>query len=220
MIAKKYFLSGGILLFLIVITLLMAGRSSVFEINLGGWQRTDGTPAEDNSKQNNAASDLKDAVSTVDWQTYSNFYAGYTLRYPPAWKVRDSLNGVAGEDIRVVGPGGAAFVRILWTADPSIRGSEEVRASVLTYRQSLAEGKDGTKLSDFESEIIGDYSVKFTASGEFILDDVPYRFEERGEMITGGIMLIKRGAAIPSAFNAMRPIIQTIINSFKPIELQ
>jgi len=213
MIAKKYFLLGGILLFLIIITLLIAVKSSVFEINYRNEQNTLSTP-------NDTTNNSEDTVSAIDWQTYSNFYAGYTLRHPPAWKVWDQLNGAAGEDIRIVEPSGAAFVRILWTVDPSIRSPEEVLASVLSYRQSLAVGKDGTKLSDFKSEIIGDYSVKFTASGEFILDDVPYRFEERGEMITGGIMFIKRGAATPATFNAMRPITQTIINSFKPIELQ
>ena len=150
MIARKYFLSGGILLLLIIIALLTAGRLSVFEIDLDGRQSTGGAPAEDNSKQNDATGDPKNVVSTVDWQAYSNFYAGYTLRHPPAWKVRDPLNGAAGEDITVIEPGGAAFVRILWAEDPSIKGTEAVQASVEAYRQSLAGGKDGTKLSYFK----------------------------------------------------------------------
>lgn len=146
------------------------------------------------------------------WQDYSSDLLGFSISHPAGWKVNEEVAG-SGPDILVSEKNGFAFVRIRGLFDPYLSSTEAVQASITQYKKTLSL-QEGVSLADFRREEVSGGVGGFYASGEFVINDTAYRYEERGRLSTQGRVLIMRAADAPASFENSMSVMQKIMNSF------
>lgn len=178
----------------LIIVILVIGGSFKFNVSFDGQEQD------------------QDIVKNIDWETYRNDTAGFSLNHPSAWKVEEIAS--EGREVIIYEPGAFGFVHIRAMYDPNINSLDTVKASMEDYRQSLLnDSMNSTVLSDFKSAVEGTRGG-FFAFGDFVYKEMPYRFQEQGLVGTDGRILIIRGAAYPQAYDQLKPVIDEVIKSF------
>lgn len=146
-------------------------------------------------------------------QDYSSQSLGFSVSLPAGWTVKEE-DVKSGPDILIMDTKSPAFVRIRGFVDPNVDSPEAIQSSIVEYQKTFAM-QTGVSLSDFQTEEIKNNIGGFSASGEFPVKDVTYRFFERGWLSMAGQVLILRAADAPESFDESLPVMKKIMDSFK-----
>jgi hypothetical protein len=195
---KKILIAAGI--FVGVIVLLIAASNIRFKIN---------KPADSGTEK---SSNGEVSSGQVKWKEYKSASFGYKVSLPQAWTAKEQTGEGGGPDILFSEPQGLAFVRVRGLYDSQINSPEAIKASIDEYKNSFA--SQGETLTNFKTGEVQNNVGGFFAFGEFKINDISYRFEERGLLATNGKVLIFRASAIPQAYDATIPLMQKIMTSF------
>lgn len=157
---------------------------------------------------------IKSADRGIEWQDSSGSTLGFAVSHPAGWTVEEE-DATSGPDILISDANSFAFVRIRGFLDPAIFNNREtIVTSIAEYKKALLL-QDGVLLNSFQEET-GENTGGFLATGEFPINDIVYRFEERGQLFsTLGQVIIMRAADIPKNFDSSIVIMRKIMESFK-----
>ncbi len=149
----------------------------------------------------------------VLWEEYTSSTLGFSVSHPADWKISET-DAESGPDILVQDSNGYAFVRIRGFVDPYLNSAEALNSSIEEYERNLAL-QDGVEISSFQSNEMENDVGGFSAIGDFSINDITYRFEERGWLSMAGQVLILRAADVPQNFEASLPTMEKIMDSFE-----
>ncbi|MBI2448361.1 hypothetical protein HYV44_02255 [Candidatus Microgenomates bacterium] len=147
------------------------------------------------------------------WQSYTSEQLGFSVLIPDSWKIEEE-NPPSGPDIMIIDKNSLAFIRVRGMTDLAINSMEMIDSSISRYKNKLAQ-QDGHSVADFSTENISETVKEFTLSGEFPVNDVIYRYEERGQIATDGRVIIMRATDTPEDFTQSIIAMRKITDSFK-----
>lgn len=151
--------------------------------------------------------------SQVAWQGYSSSSLGFSVSIPPEWNVKEE-RAQSGSDIIISDKKGSSFVRIRGLLDSNLDSADKVSSSIADYKRILTL-QEGVVISNFQIGDIKKEVGEFAVSGQFMINDTNYRFEERGQISMARHALIIRAADVPENFDSSWPTLKKIMNSFK-----
>jgi len=204
---KKIVIGVGVIAIIIVILLI----SGALKFNFSATR----------SQPESETVDTQETPLPEGWQKYSSGEFGYTVAYPDVWNLSEKNSG-GSRDLLIVIPGDKAFVRIAGYKDSSLSSKESVEASIEEYKASF-NNKPNEQLEKFQSKIQGEIGG-FEATGLMLVNDVQYRFLERGLLATNGRVLIMRGSVsnaedviTQEEFEELSATVRKILDSFRPL---
>jgi len=151
--------------------------------------------------------------SEKGWQNYSSSSLGFSVSYPSSWNVKEEI-AETGPDLLISSNDNSAFVRVRGLLDPHLNSAEAISLSIDGYKKMLVL-QESVIISDFQIDEIKDGTGGILVSGQFPINGINYRFEERGQLSTAGHALIMRAADVPENFDSSLPVMKKLMDSFK-----